>query len=308
MSRLRARRIVSQREIAPEAYAAADQLRDAVQQLGLGRFADPTGASAPMVGTTQIDAGSWQGSPRDLLDGTDRWLASLSDSSVGVDGARQLVSELHRQIAELDRDELHQGDVSEWAVVEAELDAALDRMAAAEERVRVHEQAIAELAALRDTELGLRATERELLGAIAAREQELRDWPMPGAVVPPTTRLPPVYRPAGGLTDPVPATTDAAASDRSSAVDAADDNRASTSVADLEWLLIERLAQQRAVSFVGSVPLLLDGVPADEDSCAAVFGRAARLDELVQIVVLSDDDRVLDWVAHSAPAAAVIQF
>ena len=141
-------------------------------------------------------------------------------------------------------------------------------------------------------------------GAIAAREQELRDWPQPGAVVPPTTRLPPIYRPVTSKdASTAPATIEAAAQAGSSDIDAV-----RTSPEDLEWLLIERLAQQRTVSFVGSVPMLLDGVPEDLDARAAVFGRAARMDELVQMVVLSDDDWVLDWVAHSAPAAAVIQF
>jgi hypothetical protein len=72
-------------------------------------------------------------------------------------------------------------------------------------------------------------------------------------------------------------------------------------VADVDWLLLTRLAGVRSVGLAGSVPLVLDdpfGTLAP-DEVPGVLTRMARLAGAVQVVVLSDDPAVVDW-ARSA--------
>ena len=47
---------------------------------------------------------------------------------------------------------------------------------------------------------------------------------------------------------------------------------------DPHWALIAALAQHRSVSFAGSVPLLVDGLPADRDQATRVLERIATED------------------------------
>ena len=64
-----------------------------------------------------------------------------------------------------------------------------------------------------------------------------------------------------------------------------------------EWAVVARLARQRSVSFVGALPMLVDGVPADPSARSAVLGRLDRMSDLVQVVVVSDDDAAAEWAA-----------
>jgi len=295
---LRNRRIAGVAALAGEAQQAAEQLRHVVTQLAGGRFADPAGLAAPQIAGERIDAAAWEGSPDALSAGVTAWLVRLQEPGPWVAAARASVAQLHEQLAELERQELQQNDVSEWAVVEAELDAALDRMAAAEERVRAHEEAMSKLAELRDVELELRARERELLGALANAERVHRA-PRVVAEPPPRTPppLPPAYRgPVAGAGEP--------AADEPSSPSAPRHGRQDS--AALEWRLVERLAQQRAVSFVGSVPLLLDGLPGDGEARRTVCERARRMSDLVQIIVLSEDEDLWRWASGLGRSAAVV--
>lgn len=289
---LRGRRLSRPPDWDSEAFVGADRLRHAIATLAGGRFAASDGRSAPIIAGSQVDSAAWNGTPRELLHGVVRWVAAMAQMSRWSTTARASVAAINDQILELDRDDLHRNDVSEWAVVEAELDAALDRMAAAEERVRSHELAMTQLADLRDTELGLRAQERELLATVAQLEQERREAPGPSTLaesfVSPTTRLPPAYHATAA--DPLGAHAPSGAVQDASA----------------EWTLIERLALQRVVSFIGSVPMLLDGIPSQERARGDVLARVRRMGEVVQLVVLSDDEHVVDWVSDLGEAATVV--
>jgi hypothetical protein len=68
---------------------------------------------------------------------------------------------------------------------------------------------------------------------------------------------------------------------------------------DIEFYLLGRMASQRAVGFVGSVPLVLDdafaGLPAED--IVRLLDRLDRMSESVQVVYLTDDPVVLRWVA-----------
>lgn len=79
-------------------------------------------------------------------------------------------------------------------------------------------------------------------------------------------------------------------------------------VDDTEWYLLTRLAGLRALSYAGSVPLVLDGALADLDREAAhrVLDKVEAMTDVVQVIYLGDDDAVVEWAAHRGPNAAVI--
>lgn len=79
-------------------------------------------------------------------------------------------------------------------------------------------------------------------------------------------------------------------------------------VDDTEWYLLTRLAGLRALSFAGSVPLVLDGALADLDRKAAhrVLDKVEAMTDVVQVIYLGDDDAVVEWAALRGPEAAVI--
>lgn len=102
------------------------------------------------------------------------------------------------------------------------------------------------------------------------------------------------------------------ATDQTEGLSAPPDPQAQASSPDpdqVEWYLLSRLSAQRSVSYAGSVPLVLDeallGRPTDE--VRSLLDHLERLSESVQIIYLSDDRDVLDWVASAGieRAAAV---
>ena len=86
------------------------------------------------------------------------------------------------------------------------------------------------------------------------------------------------------------------------------------------WRLLERIAQQRSVGHVGSLPLLVEGLagpapgesPDGTGSAGSSDDRAELIDEigrmagLVQIVVTSDDAAVATWAAGLGPSRASV--
>ena len=74
---------------------------------------------------------------------------------------------------------------------------------------------------------------------------------------------------------------------------------------DIEWALIARLAEQRSVSFAGSVPLLVDGLPKDRALSIELLERMDRMSDQVQVVVVATDSSAEDWVRHDGSRVAV---
>lgn len=211
---------------------------------------------------TPADAAA-EGSER--LELARRWSAWLEQLQGWLGASEAPVVELERLVAELGGG--HDDErIARWAEVEAELDEALDRLAAAQERVRAHDAATGELAALRTEELALRDRERDLLARIAEADSIVPPQP-----VPPSPPLPGAHGDGSG-TPPVDPD-------------------------GLEWWVVARLARQRAVSFIGSVPVLVEGLPVDAAARDRVLGRLDRLSDLVQVVVLTDDDTAAAWAA-----------
>ena len=78
----------------------------------------------------------------------------------------------------------------------------------------------------------------------------------------------------------------------------------------IEFYLLARLAAQRAVSFSGSVPLVIDDALAGLDAVVvrSLLDKLERMSEAVQIIYLSDDpdDRRLGRLASGIQRAAVV--
>ena len=167
---------------------------------------------------------------QDPSEQAEQWLRWHDELHAWHSASEASVVELERRVADLGSGHDTQR-IGRWAEVEAELDDALDRLAEAQERVRAHEMATAELAELRTRELELRDQERDLLARIAAAD---------AAIIPP--QPPPAPPPAG----------DPGTSRTGQQIGTGDPE-------SVEWAVIGRLSRQRTVSFVGSLPLLVDG-------------------------------------------------
>jgi hypothetical protein len=82
-------------------------------------------------------------------------------------------------------------------------------------------------------------------------------------------------------------------------------------VDEVEWYLLARLAAQRAVSFAGSVPLVLDEALADlaDHDVRRVLQRLERMAASVQLVLVSEDPAVALWADDvGVDRAAVVSF
>jgi hypothetical protein len=254
-------------------------------------------AAGPVLNETWLDSQAWTGTTEDLLRVVDLWLAVFQNPADWVASTRSQVQDLRAQIAVTEAEEPQPSDVNQWAQVEAELDAVMDRMVDAQTRAERHDRAMTNLAELRDEELRIRGQERELLGALAEaqaqlqeaqlQEAQLQEAQLPGRLaqgVGAEPQLPPRYQ-AGAATT----------ADRSSAD-------------QCEWALIERLAQQRAVSFLGSVPLLIDALPSDPLAQHQVIQRVQEMSAVVQLVILSDHDWLFEQAQSGRFPAVAIQF
>jgi hypothetical protein len=79
-------------------------------------------------------------------------------------------------------------------------------------------------------------------------------------------------------------------------------------VEEVEWYLLARLAGQRQVSFAGSVPLVLDDALAsvDDEGLVHLLDRLERMAGAVQVVHLTDDERVHRWAESLGPDRAAV--
>ncbi len=263
-----------------EVLQAAHRLRQEVER-----------AAGPGLNETWLHAESSPESPEDLLRGVDLWLAVFQDPADWVASTQSQINDLRAQVSAAEAEEFHQGDLSEWAQVEAELDLVMDQMIESQTRVAQHDQAMMQLAALRDQELQLRSQESELLRVLAQAETQLQQAQLqaqlqaPALQVPASNQvLPPTYRSGSN-----------GVHQRSTAD-------------DCEWALIERVAQQRAISFLGSVPLLIDSLPSDPLAQHKIIERAREMSAIVQMVILSENQWLFEQAQSGSFAASAIQF
>ena len=71
------------------------------------------------------------------------------------------------------------------------------------------------------------------------------------------------------------------------------------------------MAQQRSLSFVGSVPMLLDEPFVDWpfEELAGVLERVKRMSDLIQVIVVTDDVDIAHWARDlGRERASVVDF
>ncbi len=286
---LRLRRVTVSTDDAPQVMIATDRLRRVLEDNCAEWPDDDEDPVGPFPEWSTAVSAS------ELVDVARDWAFWHERVERAIAPARARLAAIEDELAALDAAGDPVQDVSRWAEVEAELDAALDRLNAAEERVRVHELATAAIAELREQELHVRDEERSLLAAIAEAERPTGAMPLSpdlppsglpssgSTATPPPYHPPPYHPPAGadGWGSTEPGTGDAAVTPP------ADAPAARPSTASVEWTVVSRLAEQRSVSFAGSIPVLVDGLPEDPADAAAVVRRLQAMSDLVQVVLLA---------------------
>lgn len=73
--------------------------------------------------------------------------------------------------------------------------------------------------------------------------------------------------------------------------------RSTVGVESVEWYVLARLAAQRSLSFVGSVPLVIDDAFVDWPTAelADVLTRLERMSEVIQVVFVTEDVEIAEW-------------
>jgi uncharacterized small protein (DUF1192 family) len=293
---LRSRVLPPPPETSAEILSAAGRLASTMTAAGAPA---PAAAMAPRA--MLVMAADWLEEAEDR----DRVLADLQER---IDGAQA-------ELARLDAEVRRADDGGRLADLDAEIEAVRARVTDGEERMERHRGAMALLADLRTEELELRNRERDLLVRIGDRERLLTvlgvDIPPP---VPPVPPVPPERRRDA---DAGPAPADAQAwnavpAEVGTLVPSAGAEESPTAVVaagvDPEWLLLARLGDLRSVSYVGSVPLLVSGIDTASPDAPALMHRMHGMSELVQMVVLTDDERVARWAEGLGPDAAVVHW
>lgn len=77
---------------------------------------------------------------------------------------------------------------------------------------------------------------------------------------------------------------------------------------DIDWYLLSRLASQRSVSVVGSLPLVLDDAFAElpDSEVNWLLGRLERMTSAVQVIVLTDRPESAQWAGELGPDRAAV--
>jgi DNA repair exonuclease SbcCD ATPase subunit len=77
---------------------------------------------------------------------------------------------------------------------------------------------------------------------------------------------------------------------------------------DVEWFLLARLADQRGLSYAGSVPLLLDDALRDLHAIEVnrLLTRLEQMSDAVQVIVVTDAPAAADWAATTGPERAAV--
>jgi len=222
----------------------------------------------------------------------EEWLSARADRDSTVESLESDIASYEERIAAL-RAELDLVNRPDDVVVnlrddDPEVEAIQIRIAEAEARVARHHEALETLAGLRADEDRLAQREAEQVDEVARakRDAEVADS---------------VVRAAAATVASVEERARLAHNEREAQRRL--DRRANSEIigaeADaIEWYVLARLAAQRSVSFVGSVPLVIVDAFSEWtiDELSAVYERLARMSEVIQIIVISDDPDLLRWV------------
>lgn len=224
-----------------------------------------------------------------MVQAANRWLAGADERSAQRGSLEQTLARINSQIAGL-----HEEMTSLTASIDvevtlpegdAQVSSARARIAAAEAAISRQLETIEMIASLRGEEHHLGGLETDLASSLTharrgadAAETQLRNAVAAVAVVVEQRRLVEVERESRRLAE----------------------QRAASATVDpeaVEWYVLARLAAQRSVMFVGSIPFVIDDALArwTVAEMQPVYDRLARMSEVIQIVVVSDDPDVSIW-------------
>lgn len=278
-----------------------------------GRLAAALSAAGEEPPSTAID-------PQAMLHEARTWLAGIDARHELIAALSARLDEVDRELARLDRERPSVDDGGRAADLRAELSSAEERVIAAERRLEAHLAAMAELADVRAEELELRDRQLTLESAIAERERLLAVIDRAAGEAAAVTADPTEEdTPEVGM-DVVDGVGSEAAADRVGAtltlVPAPDDLPPAVPVllpppghfgpVSREWRVLSRMGDLRRVGMVGSVPLLLTGLDATTGDTEALLHRIEVMSDLVQVVVVTDDERIAAWGDRLGPDGATV--
>ena len=246
--------------------------------------------------TTGIDLPSRQLSEGELADLAEGWLATMDALGPRLTELRDEHRSIENQIDEMAAklEAIPEQEVIEQEVPDDHPDllAARAKVAEGEERLGRHRAAVAAVADLerRLEELGARRS-----GLTARLDESTSAVTAAAAEVTAATEA---LRSAEESAErrAAQAAEAAAEANRAAAIAA----RGAITVENVEWYVLARLAAQRSLSFVGSVPLLIDDAFVDwpVSSLGDVLTRIERMSEVIQILYVTDDTEIIDWARH----------
>jgi hypothetical protein len=238
-------------------------------------------------------------------------LAAVDEARAAVGIAEARLFRHHEAEAEVEE---RRAAFEHAAAVEAAAVAALTAAEAAQVDTRTAERSAAVVAVAAERELGqARAAETAAAELLADLEARLAG-PAPdqiAAIEDDVARATAELNAARTAAARAAADLDAARSARTAA--AADDGDAgdaggTADAEDAEWFLLARLAAQRAVSYAGSVPLVLDDALAgfDPEPTRRLLDRLERMASTVQVVVVTEDLTTAAWAESLGPERAAV--
>lgn len=245
---------------------------------------------------TGIDLPSRPLSEAELADLADGWLGTMAALGPRLTELRDEHRGVEKEIDEMASklESLPEQEVIEQEVPDdhPDLVSARAKVTDGEERLSRHRAAVAAVAELerRLEELSSRhaqLTDRLDANAVATTEAAQEVTAATGALA---------SAEASAAQRATEAAEAAAEASRAAALAA----RGAVTVENVEWYVLARLAAQRSLSFVGSVPLLIEDAFVDwpVTSLGDVLTRIERMSEVIQILYVTDDTEIVDWARH----------
>ena len=261
--------------------------------------ADPVEVAARLLAAlsaagAQLPVAGASASPRETGAAASAWLEEISGVPArlaGLETERQrLELEITRQAERLDAlsAAVEAERAAALSIADTELVAARELVARAQLRLDRHRSALDALERLDAQDRALTSELESLASILARRTEELAGANAAVAAARSADARRSEEGAGRGRLD------DMAASPRLAPL--ADMSRASR-IDGVEWYVLARLAQQRSVSFVGSVPLVLDDTFAEwpHADVLGIYERLVRMSDVVQIMFVTDSVEVIGW-------------
>lgn len=279
---------------------ALEELRDLQVPVATGDVEGAARRLASALAAAGVAPEPQQG-PDELVAAAQSWLGEAeADDGPSFEAVRvDLEAQIGRLAAELEALPTPESIVA--ATGDVELAEAQRRVEECRRRVERHRAALAVVGELRTADDELRAAEAEVERLLADTEITLGTLADEESAA--IQQVAELERRAAAERDEV----ERRRWEAKRAVEGRGNDDAAT-LESVEWYVLARLAQQRAISFVGSAPLVIDDAFADWSSVelAGVLARLARMSDVIQIIYLTDDVEIAAWARGLGPDRAVV--